>query len=536
MLYEEIINNGCKNFTMRESITSAFKMFKVLYYLLFTVVAAGDNENKQINLRVKNVANKFISSLGKDNERIKELKDKIEKINLYVIDKDKYAEYLTNEVKSTDLNSTSFFNSLNEPNDFNFLTNNESKSLYLKIKQKMNRDDVIKVLSEGEGNSRLIDSARNLLRNQIGSKDDIAVGNVIDKFIAHQDNDSHTYKYYEENGREWDPQVELEELKEYHKHDSRRIFKGEKTTIKLYPFMVSIHVMGRFWCGGSIYSSDLILTSAACLQLLYNNRFFRENPESLFVRVGSNHSRIGGEKFEALEVYFHPGYNPKTLRHNIAVIRLARHIFFTRRRVPKKIEISHNDKGVPVTSEVLVLGWGVTKISQKLPYQPIFLNRKVLPVYPNAFCKEVYGKKFITRQMFCAGTFTTGEGACDHDAGGPAILAGKLVGIISFGPAVCGYPNAPTVFTLVGAYADWIESIDESMPLFYVGKSATTKARRTSKTNKRRRTTHPDVRLKVSTVTTYSDVESNTPEAAEEDPPYNPEENTSGEGLAIDME
>lgn len=50
-----------------------------------------------------------------------------------------------------------------------------------------------------------------------------------------------------------------------------------------------------------------------------------------------------------------------------------------------------------------------------------------------------------------------------HDAGGPAIIGGKLVGIISFGPTVCGFPNAPTVFTLVGAFADWIETVNESV-------------------------------------------------------------------------
>lgn len=42
-------------------------------------------------------------------------------------------------------------------------------------------------------------------------------------------------------------------------------------------------------------------------------------------------------------------------------------------------------------------------------------------------------------------------------------MAGTLVGIISFGPTVCGYPNAPTVFTNVGAFADWIETVNETV-------------------------------------------------------------------------
>lgn len=38
---------------------------------------------------------------------------------------------------------------------------------------------------------------------------------------------------------------------------------------------------------------------------MHNNRFFRENPKVLQVRVGSNHSRIGGEMVDALEVSHH---------------------------------------------------------------------------------------------------------------------------------------------------------------------------------------------------------------------------------------
>lgn len=54
-----------------------------------------------------------------------------------------------------------------------------------------------------------------------------------------------------------------------------------------------------------------------------------------------------------------------------------------------------------------------------------------------------------------------------HDAGGPAILDGRLVGVISFGPTVCGFADAPTVFTTVGAFTDWIETINETVSIVY---------------------------------------------------------------------
>ncbi|XP_028029536.1 chymotrypsin-1-like [Bombyx mandarina] len=316
----------------------------------------------------------------------------------------------------------------------------------------MNRDDVMKILAD-RGDENVIKAARRAMNHDYNDKnDEELIDTVVDKMLAETPKDNHMLPY--NDSIYWDPKGELNDLNTYHQHDGRRIYKGERSTVLYYPFMVSIHVMGRFWT--------------------HNNRFFRENPRILQVRVGSNHSRIGGEMIDALEVFFHPTYDPKTLRNNIAVIRLRRHLYFNYHRIPKIIDISDSPNAVPDTAEILLLGWGVTKMSQKLDTRPIFLQRKFLPVYPNTFCKEVYGDKFVSSTMFCAGTLTTGEGACDHDAGGPAILSGRLVGIISFGPTICGYPNAPTVFTLVGAYADWIENIRNTMPTYYTGKRRTT--------------------------------------------------------------
>ncbi|CAG9570543.1 unnamed protein product [Danaus chrysippus] len=398
--------------------------FCIVILNIFFINCNNDTENDSRELTVNDIASTLVSLLGVDEEskRIKDLNEKLKKIDSFVVDRDKYAELLLNETMTTNLNETNFFNALNESDHFRFLIEKEPKNLYLKLKEKMNRDDILRIVSKAKLKSSK--SGRKMMVHinpDYNDRDEI-IEEVVDEMIAKMPTDKHKFQFRKDDNIYWDPQGELEDLNDYHKHNGRRIYKGERTTIRYYPFMVSVHVMGRFWCGGSIYWHDLVLTSAACLQLMHNNRFFRENPGVLKIRVGSNHSRIGGENVEALEVYFHPGYNPRTLRHNIAIIRLRRHLFFSYHRIPKLIDISHTEIGISPTSEVLVLGWGVTK----------------------------------------------------HDAGGPAIIAGKLVGIISFGPSVCGYPNAPTVFTLVGAYADWIESVNESMPGYYRGKKRTT--------------------------------------------------------------
>ena len=50
--------------------------------------------------------------------------------------------------------------------------------------------------------------------------------------------------------------------------------------------------------------------------------------------------------------------------------------------------------------------------------------------------------------------------ACDDDAGGPLTLTANdrayVVGVISYGPKVCGSTSDPTVLTRIGPVAEWI--------------------------------------------------------------------------------
>ncbi|KAI8433019.1 hypothetical protein MSG28_013889 [Choristoneura fumiferana] len=398
-----------------------------LLYLFVLLHIASANEDEKEKLCINNIANTLVTILDVDKmnaTRLEDLQDKLEHINNYVIDKDLYAEVIINETIDNSLNQTNFYKSLMDEDQFRLLMDTEPKSLYLKLKEKMNRDDILKLVNERNQTRFLATSARRMDNDGklVGFNDEEVIDEVVDNVLGTVPTDFHKRDESNISSIYWDPQQELEDLRDFHNHDGRRIFRGERTSIRYYPFMVSVHVMGRFWCGGALYWHDLVLTSASCLQLMHNNRFFRENPKVLQVRIGSNHSRISGEMVDALEVYFHPAYNPRTLRNNIAVIRLRYRLFFNYHRTPKIIQISHLPTTPAPTSEVLVMGWGVTK----------------------------------------------------HDAGGPAVIAGQLVGIISFGPTVCGYPNAPTVFTLVGAFADWIEQVNETMPNYYRGKARTT--------------------------------------------------------------
>ncbi|CAG9134102.1 unnamed protein product [Plutella xylostella] len=282
----------------------------------------------------------------------------------------------------------------------------------------------------------------------------------------------------------WDPVAELAARR----RGPRRLFRGDKTRISHFPFVVSVHLNGRFHCGGALYWRDLVVTAASCLQIIHNNRFFRENPAALAVRVGSDYSLGGGELIEALEVYFHPSYDPRLLTHNLALVRLSRHLRLTSRRAPRLIPVRDSGDPLPASAEVLLLGWGTSEKSSK-SMMPQSLKKKLLPVYPNHFCKDIYGAKYVTSTMFCVGSVSHGNGACDRDSGGPAVFAGNLVGVISYGPPRCGAAGSPTVLTLVGAYSDWIQEVNDTHPDYYISLKRTTTTTASSMEAKTKKTT-----------------------------------------------
>ncbi|XP_063542657.1 uncharacterized protein LOC134751205 [Cydia strobilella] len=343
---------------------------------------------------------------------------------------------------------------------------------------------------------------------------------------------------------------------------ARRIFRGHKTKIKHLPFLVTVHVLGRFVCGGTIIKSDLVITAAHCLKrwqewvrrssttpdttpyetttdetttdTITTDASPEESDESLSyetyqpttvvtetimttsgesgktlsyetyppttfitetimtsseesgksssyetyppktvvtvetstlptfgvlsVRIGTNYYRLGGKVVQVINVYFHPSYDEKNLQDNLVIMRLERHLSFKRRRV-RKLDISTDASDVPKGTEVTIAGWGAKTYHNKI-FNALWnlIHKAVLTVSSRDECVDTYTENFVTTTNFCA-LSEHHEGACNGDAGNPAVVNGLLVGVVSFGPPNCGQWDAPTVFTNVGYYADWIEEI-----------------------------------------------------------------------------
>ncbi|XP_048001040.1 uncharacterized protein LOC125237856 [Leguminivora glycinivorella] len=78
------------------------------------------------------------------------------------------------------------------------------------------------------------------------------------------------YNNYQDFTRSESESGEISFEENYHRvhTPARRIFHGHKTKIHHFPFLVAVHVLGRFVCGGSIITSDLVITAAHCLKSL----------------------------------------------------------------------------------------------------------------------------------------------------------------------------------------------------------------------------------------------------------------------------
>lgn len=92
------------------------------------------------------------------------------------------------------------------------------------------------------------------------------------------------------------------------------------------------------------------------------------------------------------------------------------------------------------------------------PFSDVKL-KAIVPFVDRRVCQMAYEKKLIAEDQLCAGG-QVGIDSCRGDSGGPlmASINGRwyVYGIVSHGPAKCGTPNLPGVYTNVSYYVRWI--------------------------------------------------------------------------------
>uniref|UniRef100_A0A670YSW6 Peptidase S1 domain-containing protein n=1 Tax=Pseudonaja textilis TaxID=8673 RepID=A0A670YSW6_PSETE len=243
---------------------------------------------------------------------------------------------------------------------------------------------------------------------------------------------------------------------------SSRIVGGKRAEEGEWPWQVSIRENRLHICGGSLISSQWVVTAAHC----FNGK--ESSCISLKVQLRGMHDILTNL------IVVHPYYAGVGLSADIALVKLEEPVIFSRTILPICLSTVADPEPFPVGMMCWVTGWGdlypdasfVTRTLQKLE-MPILDVDKCDEMYHNDSSSsdidtEVLPKdyKLIYDDMICAGYPEGKKDSCQGDSGGP--LACKLngtwflAGIVSFGVG-CSEPNRPGVYTRVTSYMDWIQ-------------------------------------------------------------------------------
>ncbi|TKR73116.1 hypothetical protein L596_020466 [Steinernema carpocapsae] len=165
-------------------------------------------------------------------------------------------------------------------------------------------------------------------------------------------------------------------------------------------------------------------------------------------------------QFQSSDWRIHGHFSYKTLKNDIALIRLPRPFNTSATNAIKSIDIRRDDNfyAMPGT-EALTIGFG-----DKLPdVTSDELRFAAVTIKTFLTCKTVYPQ--INSPAFCAETNMVGSSK--GDSGGPLLVLDEQnrfvpVGVVSFGPNTTygklHQDQFPTVYTRLSAYCDWIES------------------------------------------------------------------------------
>ncbi|KAH8271878.1 hypothetical protein KR044_008670, partial [Drosophila immigrans] len=198
-----------------------------------------------------------------------------------------------------------------------------------------------------------------------------------------------------------------------------------------------LQINGAHFCGGAIYSSNIIVTAAHCI--------YDKDPSSISVRVGTDAHNLGGETVGVSAKVVHANFSKVTYVNDVALLLLSSSLELNDNIRPIRLAKSEPKAG----DSVLVSGWGQTETE----YTSSDLKSVTVSIVDRKKCAEVYGDVRITNVTICAAS--AGKDACKGDSGGPLVHRGKLVGIVSFGKG-CALPNYPGVYSNVAVLRKWI--------------------------------------------------------------------------------
>jgi len=269
-----------------------------------------------------------------------------------------------------------------------------------------------------------------------------------------------------------------------------RIVGGQDAKLGQYPWLVNLGYQHGsdtkllYKCGGSLVGSRWVLTAAHCVTQLPSNYKLQG------VRVGEHDLKQAEDceagfcsdppqNFGIEKVIFHENYSkPKPFQNDIALIKLDAEVveneYVTTVCLPWWDEEEDYMSGSfgGIETQVEVAGWGATTRRGGRPAN-ILQWLKVPPVAGDR-CKDIYAARggSLTDKQICAGG-QPGKDSCVGDSGsglmreiqipGDYFPRIQLIGVVSFGPKLCGTKGVPGVYSRVNSYLPWIlDTLDKN--------------------------------------------------------------------------
>ncbi|XP_078051550.1 fibrinolytic enzyme, isozyme C-like, partial [Augochlora pura] len=180
------------------------------------------------------------------------------------------------------------------------------------------------------------------------------------------------------------------------------VINGTAAELDEFPYQVSLQTKMGHICGGSVISSNYVLTAAHCVE--------EKVASEVYVVVGTINKQNYRNVHAVDKIIVHENYNPgDSWRNDIALLKVK-----TPFKLGKNIAVvplPKENEVVPAKSPAVVSGWGRINYMGDFPE---ILQKATIQISEQSVCKNAYeGVTAIYETHICAHDPSEIRGACN---------------------------------------------------------------------------------------------------------------------------